>query len=39
MHSDVFDALCVDVHDLQQLHRLLQLEWVNDWEGWAELKR
>ena len=24
--------------DLQQLHRLLQLEWVKDWEGWAEVK-
>ena len=34
----MFDALCVAFPDLQQLHRLLQLEWVKDWEGWAEVK-
>ena len=38
VHSDLFDALCVVVPDLQQLHRLFQLGWVNDWEGWAEVK-
>ena len=26
------------VPDLQQLHPLLQLGWVKDWEGWAEVK-
>ena len=29
---------CVCFPDLQQLHSLSQLEWVNDWEGWAEVK-
>ena len=38
VHSDLFYALCVVLHDLQQLHRLLQLVWVKDWEGWAEVK-
>ena len=38
MHSDLFDGLCVAFPDLQQLHRLLQLEWVKYWEGRAEVK-
>ena len=38
VHRDLFDALCVAFPDLQQLHRLLQLGWVKDWKGWAEVK-
>ena len=38
VHSYLFDALCFAFPDLQQLHRSLQLEWVKDWEGWAEVK-
>ena len=38
VHSDLFDALCVFFSDLQELHRLFQLGWVKDWEGWAVVK-
>jgi hypothetical protein len=38
VHEELFDALCVAFPALQQLHRLLQLGWVKDWNGWADVK-
>ena len=37
MHTGLFDALCLVVPDLQQLHRVSQLGRVNDWDGWAKV--
>ena len=38
VHAAVFDELSKVFPEVFQLQRLLQLEWVKAWHGWAEIK-
>jgi len=38
IHEDILNVLVMNVADVFQLHRLLQVKCVKDWIGWREVK-